>query len=38
MTAARASVTSEAPARRVLVIDDDRDFTDGLRNFLTLKG
>ena len=38
MTAVAASATSEGPARRVLVVDDDRDFAGGLRNFLTLEG
>ncbi len=28
----------EAPRRRVLVVDDDQDFAQGLNNFLTLEG
>ena len=37
-TAARPTAASEEARRRVLVVDDDRDFADSLSHLLTLEG
>ena len=38
MTAVEAVTAKTAAARRILIVDDDRDFADSLRNFLMLEG
>ena len=38
MIAIQPNMVAEDPRRRVLIVDDDRDFADGLHNFLTLEG